>query len=464
MQVRSINTLFQFPFSMSTFMHSIVIFYYSLGYINEHMDASNNLAPLFESQLLLKEPDIVFVPSLETNDQDGFNALINGLINDIIETSAIVPRLYQTIKKPYKDEIEMNQDIIDIKADILLNVEKVLEEAYEFCNSFQSYSYLWLDDRDEYLKQILNYGRQLTNEELELVAMKDAFAPKMSPPKMETFREQIDNFENLFSEVEHIQEKEIFSAWFQVDIKPFKQALLNTIRKWGDMFKQYLVNTVTNSLCDLGQFIRSADEGLQQSVQEGDYQALVNVMGFLLHVKERQATTDEMFIPLRETIELLKFYDQDIPEEVNVYLQELPEQWNNTKKIAITVKQQLAPLQAAEVTCIRKKIQEFDSKIITYREVFKKYSFFRYICPDPYGMIDKVDKDLRKLENEMKSIHESGSLFEVNAPDFKVLKQCRRDLRLLKVKLFKIISFILQTKKKHFFSNFGTTYISSTLA
>lgn len=63
---------------------------------------------------------------------------------------------------------------------------------------------------------------------------------------------------------------------------------------------------------------------------------MVNVMGYLLHVKERQVTTDEMFGPQKDTIELLKFYDMDIPEEVNVYLQELPEQWNNTKKIAIT--------------------------------------------------------------------------------------------------------------------------------
>ncbi|XP_076261923.1 dynein heavy chain at 93AB isoform X2 [Rhynchophorus ferrugineus] len=404
----------------------------SLGYINEHMDSSNNLAPLFESHLFLKEPDIVFVPSIEPNAPNGFSALINGLIQDILNTSSIVSRLSKTIDKPYIEEIENNQDIIDIKADILLNVDKVLEEAEEFCNSFQNYSYLWLDDREDYLKQILNYGRQLTVEELDMIILKDPYAPKMSPPKMETFREQIDNFENLYAEVEQIQEKEIFNAWFQVDIKPFKHALLNTIRKWGDMFKQHLVNTVTNSLCDLGQFIRSADEGLQQTVLEGDYQALVNVMGYLLHVKERQVTTDEMFGPLRETIELLTFYDQDIPEEVNVYLQELPEQWNNTKKIAITIKQQLAPLQAAEVTCIRKKIQEFDSKVIIYREFFKKYHFFKYLCPEPYKVIDKIDKDLRKLENEMRSIHESGSLFEVNVPDFKLLKQCRRDIRLLK--------------------------------
>ena len=91
---------------------------------------------------------------------------------------------------------------------------------------------------------------------------------------------------------------------------------------------------------------RLADEGLLQQVQPGDYAALVSIMGFLLQVKERQPTTDEMFHPLEETIELLKFYDQDIPEEVNVLLQELPEQWANTKKLALMVKQQVAPLQA----------------------------------------------------------------------------------------------------------------------
>lgn len=75
------------------------------------------------------------------------------------------------------------------------------------------------------------------------------------------------------------------------------------------------------SLTDLSNFIREADEGLLQPVEEGDYNGLVNVMAYLMNVKERQEITDEMFDPLKETIELLKFYDQDLSEEVNVLLQ-----------------------------------------------------------------------------------------------------------------------------------------------
>lgn len=47
----------------------------------------------------------------------------------------------------------------------------------------------------------------------------------------------------------------------QVDIRPFRQALLNLVRKWGNMYKEHLVENVTSSLSDLADFIRKADEG-----------------------------------------------------------------------------------------------------------------------------------------------------------------------------------------------------------
>lgn len=413
----------------------------SLGYINEHMDQTNHLSPLFEAQLLLREPFITFEPSIEPETPNNFKMLIIELIDGIINIASIVPRFSTTIDISYKVEIETSSDIIEIKEDILKNTDDVIHQAFEFCDNFHNYAYLWLDDRKFFMEQFLTYSRQLTNEELELVHLKDPCAPSRLPPKMDNFREQIDNFESLYNEVESMETTQIFNSWFKVDINPFKQALLNTIRKWGCMFKQHLVDTVTNSLCDLSTFIRSADEGLQQTVLEGDYKALVNVMGFLLNVKERQKKTDEMFNPLKEIIDLLKFYDQDIPEEVNVLLQELPEQWNNTKKIAITVKQQVAPLQAAEVTCIRKKITAFDIRIMQYRDIFKQYQFFQYNCQEPYKLMDRVDRDIQRFENEMGNIQESGSLFEVTIPDFKVLKQCRKELRMLKVSIY------LQLKK-----------------
>lgn len=120
-------------------------------------------------------------------------------------------------------------------------------------------------------------------------------------------------------------------------------------------------------------------------------------------------------------------------------MQELPEQWSNTKKIAITTKQQVAPLQANEVTCIRKRISNFESRIAYYREVFKRYEFFFFTCENPYKLMDRVDADIKRFEKEMRNIQESGSLFEVTVPEFKLLKQCRKELRMLKVLQYRSI-------------------------
>lgn len=407
----------------------------SLGYIAEQMDPANNYAPLFESRLELLDPDLVFVPSLDPDDPKGFINLLTVLIEDISKMSSLIVRLKQDSTETYMEIIEKNNDISEMKLEILDGVDKVVQEAAEFCHGFERYSYLWLEDRQLCMEMFLEYGRFLEQDEIDLITMRDSAAPVQCLPTIEAFREQIDNYESLFAEIEGIDAFQIFNSWFQVDVRPFRQSLLNIVRKWGNMFKNHLVQQVTSSLSDLSLFIRKADEGLLQQVAEGDYDGLVNIMAYLMNVKERAVTTDEMFEPMQETIDLLKYYDQDIPEEVNVLLQELPEQWNNTKKIATTVKQQVAPLQAIEVVSIRNRIINFDGHINFFREVFKNYAFFKYSCNAPFELMDRINGDIARLEGVMRDIQSSGSLFEVNVPEFKILKQCRKELKMLKVRI-----------------------------
>lgn len=61
--------------------------------------------------------------------------------------------------------------------------------------------------------------------------------------------------------------------------------------------------------------------GLKKPLKEGDYDGLVEVMGHLMKVKERQVATDSMFEPLKQTIELLKTYGEEMPEETYLKLQ-----------------------------------------------------------------------------------------------------------------------------------------------
>ena len=74
-------------------------------------------------------------------------------------------------------------------------------------------------------------------------------------------------------------------------------------------------------MADLEAFIEDAEKGLTQDVTTGDYNTLVKVMDTLVNVRERQEKTDQMFEPMKNTIELLRQYGQEMPDEVHAQLQ-----------------------------------------------------------------------------------------------------------------------------------------------
>lgn len=91
----------------------------------------------------------------------------------------------------YMKDIESNEDMIEMRSEITNGVKTIIEEAMEFARGFETYSYLWLDDSQSYLAQFLAYGRQLTIEEMDLVAANDPNQPKLCIPRIEEFREQV---------------------------------------------------------------------------------------------------------------------------------------------------------------------------------------------------------------------------------------------------------------------------------
>lgn len=50
-------------------------------------------APLFEACLELHEPDLVFTPSLDSSVDGNFCSIIDGIIEEIIELSKLMPRI-----------------------------------------------------------------------------------------------------------------------------------------------------------------------------------------------------------------------------------------------------------------------------------------------------------------------------------------------------------------------------------
>ncbi|CAF0714705.1 unnamed protein product [Brachionus calyciflorus] len=402
---------------------SLIYFLKETDYVKTSPD------PLFEAQLKLTN-EMVFIPSMNYSDTDGFYELIEGLIGNIYKQGSLVPRIATHLEQDhYQADLELKTDLSDIRQDLMERVNSILSKANEYKDSFNKYAYLWVDDRKEFMRQFLLYNHVLNQEEIEANA--ENGVPE-SPPTLEQFKEQVDQYEKTFDDVSKLDDIRLIDKWFRVDSKPFKTALLNTIKKWSYMFKQHLMEDVTNSLKDLDEFIKEKDKNLAKEVKEGDYDNLVAMMGHLGAVREKTATYDNMFDPIKKKIELLKAYGQEAPDDVYEKLQHLPEKWTNTKKIAMQAKQLVAPLQTNEVANIRRKTASFDVEQYNFREAFRQEAPFRYDSDRPYKKLDDCHLKVLKMETEMTKLDKSAQLFEVQVPDFKQIKQCRKDVKLLK--------------------------------
>lgn len=294
------------------------------------------ILPLFELVMELHEPVIVYIPSADIEDPNNFLLLVESLVEDIYSMAIPMERVHPDPDQKdirYYDLIKEDQTMIKKSDELFDRIIGGMQKAMEFIKKFDEYVDLWTDDRQEYLRQFLLYGRTLNIEELE--QLENPETPiKETPPKIAQFKEQIDYYEELYKKVEKIPPDHIIKdEWLKLDVKPLRQAILNTICKWSNMFKQHLYNRVINSLNELESFIKESIAAMQTPLDEDDYDGLLKVMGYLFKVKERQLETDNMFEPLKQIMDLLKDYGVEFTEDIYVQLQEIPDRWTQCKKV-----------------------------------------------------------------------------------------------------------------------------------
>ncbi|KAK6302903.1 hypothetical protein J4Q44_G00272580 [Coregonus suidteri] len=402
----------------------------SLQYLIENTDPAHRIAPLFEVQLVLNANEMTFEPSLDISRQGNFYDIIDKMVGDITKMASFIPRVAKHKQMDnYQSDIDRMADLSELGQVIRGRARSAISKVREYQVSFSSYRYLWTDDRSEFMRQFLLYGHVLSTEEVELYA---DYELAKNPPTLDNFKEQISLFESLYVRVSKLEDRKVFCGWLQLDIKPFKLALMNVIKRWSWMFKEHLLNHVNQSVTDLALFVQNTSCGLSNKVSDGDYAGLVDIMGHLMAIRDRQISADQHFKPLKSTTDLLKTYGQQLPESVYTQLEELPEKWKSLKKVAFTVKHEVAPLQSNEVSVIRRKCVRFEIKQHEFREQFRTEVIFRIDVEEPYKLIDKSNRVVAVLEAEMHKLQDTADLFEVSFPDYKQLRQCRSDIILVK--------------------------------
>lgn len=80
-------------------------------------------------------------------------------------------------------------------------------------------------------------------------------------------------------------------------------------------------SSLSCSVRELSSFVQDTAHGLSNKVSDGDYAGLVEIMGHLMAIRDRQISNEQHFKPLKSTAELLKTYGQQLPETVYTQLE-----------------------------------------------------------------------------------------------------------------------------------------------
>ncbi|XP_050667868.1 dynein beta chain, ciliary-like isoform X2 [Leptidea sinapis] len=391
----------------------------------------------------LKDPDISFTPSLEVKDEYGLYDTMVEMMKDMFLQATMFPRIDPIVPiASYEDDIVNEDAMIDLYHEIAKRIENSITDVLQYASKYEKYTPLWMEDRHEVLNGFLKYGRVIPPEEFDKYKYENGTDPPECKPTLEQYQKEIDRFNNLYDEVAALPASYLCNGWLKLDLKRLNQAIMNIICKWSNLYKQNLKDHVQTSLDELEQFITYATKELSVELGEDDYEGLLTVMRVLNEVKAKtDAGTEQMFEPLRDIMYVLKEYGVDFPDEtyeqpnkysVHTLLDTLPEKWRTLVKLATVMKNNVAPLQAAQAALIAKRVALINLRLTMYRDQYRNKEIFFEYCKEPYREIDKIHKELLNFEDTVASLKRSCVLFDIQPPDEKPLKSCRRELKLAK--------------------------------
>lgn len=422
----------------------------SIKYIKFEMENRyEHDAPIFEVKLELEDQQIVFNPimSIEMNNTKGLLATITSLIENILNMSAMIPRVAKPEITATVDsgldtfwmffETAAARDDREVAAienmhmDIRMLARETIKEARKFADTFEKYNFLWKLNKKIYLQNFLRYGRVLTSEEIEQID-DGTLSVRVKEPELEAYKKEIDYYNLLHDEIDRNDTIHVFGSWLKVNMKGLKHSILNEVCKWSFLFKQYLKDKVVNDLKELENSIVISTASLNNEVTKDDSVTLLMILKTIGNINEREQRTDNMFEPLKQVVDFLNSYDMSFDDHISNQFAELPERWITLKKLAVIVKQKIAPVQAYQVDLIKKRITMFDLRTKLYFENFMRSPFFQVPCVNVYELCDLVHEELTDMEKQNMGLRESAVHFQLNPPEEGKLIQCRKLVKMVK--------------------------------
>lgn len=390
------------------------------------LKASSTRFPMLEIKLDLIANRVQFNPSLGTNHGKGLGDTIHMWINSFFTVASAVKRLDAENGGSYVKEMTSDMTIALLLATISEYEEENDAMLVTFKQKYDGYKYLWESDLTASFQTFLSTA---------VVATQPLTHGKRL--HLDKFHAEITKYEHVATAIENLTTPTDI-GWLRVNSQPIKTAMLTWVSKWIYHFTLYLHDHVVTTLTELAHFMDTVLRGLEESV--ADQEALKRVMTHIRDVRKQMTRTTELFDPLRDTVQLLKLHGVNVDETkigdhaVQDYLEAAPMQWEAIVNKTFQKKEEILPLQLAEVESIKEDLESFYLDMRKFRTVFRTTAPFSFQGSphDAYVEMHKFAVALHHKMHQAREFNELEELFELQVSKYQETTETLYELQQLK--------------------------------
>ncbi|OQV20869.1 Dynein beta chain, ciliary [Hypsibius exemplaris] len=401
----------------------------NLDHIIENITYNRNIQPFVRIVLALKPTGLSYVPAV--SDQPTPGTLLGDMltvVDQIFDVGIVIPRLAVD-----KADVSFRADLAEVvplqkmREEIARRIISVNPRLVAFMETFQKFSFIWTMDKKAQLQTFFMKNMSTTLDDAKLASY--GIPKLLDVAKIE---DQIDKNNVTVADVTKFADSEILDTWLRVDFHNVKLQIVRHLSDYSEMLRQAIFGFLFEAVAEFEAFTQSCLGIFVLSRNRIDRKALVLILKQLQLLRERQQYSDEMFEPLQQSAKLLSSYAMDVPQKTLTILQGLSQHWIDTKNAAVKTKTEIAAFLFSEVNTLKKAVVRFEMKQHEFRETFLNKKFSEMAPKIGYSELDKAQTEIAALEAEMELLIKDCVLFDVAAPDFRQLRTCRREVRLLK--------------------------------
>ncbi|KAJ9445971.1 Dynein beta chain [Diplonema papillatum] len=391
-----------------------------------------------------------FAPPLTQANTRHTGVTLESLVETWIDDCKQYAGVFQTLDdtgRTFSSAVAGHTRCEELAREILLQVGASIDECRAFQRQFDGFAYLWETQLDSVFQKFIDDHTPDLAEASESQLQLQQPPPEDAEITVESFERtffsgaSLDDYSAEISRYNRVQDA-IGSlpdgqqcSWLRIDAKPMKIALRDCCAKWRSVFVNHLVDKTRSELDSLYSFVKTAESELEIQVTSLD--DLKSVMKWVRECKQLNPKVEIMFEPMGQVIAMLKrqaCISDDLVAELENLRRDGPETWLALHKKSLNIREEYSKMQDQEADRVEEEAQEFLEVLSSFAAMFDNTGAFSYLddTDAAYTEMDHIHLELLGRETESSRFNSEQALFDLEKTDFRLLKECRQKLRLLK--------------------------------